>query len=150
MGNELREITRILERNLEYINSSDCCLCSVTTAQCHTIVEIGRKKDSMLKDLALTLRIDVSSASKLVEELVKKDLVIRNPSKSDRRSVQINLSDKGRQIFEKIENDMDSVFNEIFEYIDPTEHDAILRSMSLYNQAIEQWKADKQNTGRII
>lgn len=144
---ELREVTRILERNLDCINSSDCCLCNVNTAQCHTIVEIGRKKDSMLKDLAATLRIDVSTASKIVEELVKKELVIREPSKLDRRSVQINLSDKGIQIFEQIENDMDSIFNEIFEYIDPVEHDAILQSISLYNQAIEHWKATKQHVG---
>lgn len=147
---ELREVTRILERNLECINSSDCCLCSISTIQCHTIVEIGRKKDSMLKDLAATLRIDVSTASKIVEELVKKELVIREPSKLDRRSVQINLSDKGIQIFSQIEDDMDMIFNEIFSYIDPTEHDTLLRSMSRYNRAIEQWKADKQNTGGLI
>jgi putative acetyltransferase len=145
---ELREVTRSLEKNLECINSSDCCLCSVNTAQCHTIVEIGRTKDSMLKDLATTLRIDVSTASKIVEELVKQELVIREPSKLDRRSVRINLSDKGKQIFEQIENDMDLIFDKIFTYIDPTEHDAILHSMSLYNQAIEHWNADKKNTGR--
>jgi DNA-binding MarR family transcriptional regulator len=107
-------------------------------------VEIGRKRDSMLKDLAATLRIDVSTTSKIVEELVKKELVIREPSTLDRRSVQINLSDKGIQIFKQIENDMDLIFNEIFESIDPAEHDIILHSISLYNQAIEQWKAAKQ------
>ncbi|MFA9377255.1 MAG: MarR family winged helix-turn-helix transcriptional regulator [Lachnotalea sp.] len=142
---ELREVTRILERNLDCINSSDCCLCSVNTTQCHTLVEIGRKRDSMLKDLAATLRIDVSTASKIVEELVKKELVIREPSKSDRRSVQINLSDKGIQIFEQIENDMNLIFNEIFKNIDPAEHESILKSISLYNRAIEQWKVEKQH-----
>ncbi len=142
---ELREVTRILERNLECINASDCCLCSINTAQCHTLVEIGRTRDSMLKDLAATLRIDVSTASKVVEELVKKGLVIREASKLDRRSVQINLSDKGIQIFKQIENDMDLIFNEIFEYIDPVEHDVIIKSISLYNQAVEQWKAAKQH-----
>lgn len=144
-GKVLREVTRILERNLECINSSVYCLCSINTAQCHTLVEIGRKKDSMLKDLAATLRIDVSTASKLVEELVKKDLVIREASKLDRRSVQINLSDKGRQIFEHIEDEMDMYFNEIFEFIDSAERDSILQSISLYNQALEQWKATKHN-----
>jgi putative acetyltransferase len=142
---ELREVTRILERNLECINSSDCCLCDINTAQCHMLVEIGRTKDSMLKDLAATLRIDVSTASKIVEELVKKEFVIREPSKLDRRSVQINLSDKGIQIFEQIENDMDFVFNEILDYIAPEQHNAILQSISFYNQAIEQWKEAKQH-----
>lgn len=142
---EFREVTRILERNLEFINSTDCCLCDVSTAQCHTLVEIGRKKDSMLKDLAATLRIDVSTASKVVEELVKKRLVKREPSQADRRSVQINLTDSGKRIFEQLENDMDLIFEEVFGFIEPSEQDAILRSISLYNQAVEQWKAVKQH-----
>lgn len=142
---ELREETRILEKNLECINSSDCCLCDVNTAQCHAIIEIGRKNDSKLKDLAATLRLDVSTTSKIVEELVKKGLVIRKPSKSDRRSVQINLADKGKLIYDQIENDMDLIFNEIFHFIDPTEHDSIIHSIFLYNQAIEKWNESKQN-----
>ena len=142
---EFREVTRILERNLTSMNSTYCCLCNVSTAQCHTIVEIGRKKDSMLKDLAAILRIDVSTASKVVEELVKKGLVKREPSSSDRRSVQINLSDEGKLIFEQIEGDMDTVFNEVFGFIEPTKQDEFLYSISLYNQAIEKWKATKQH-----
>lgn len=142
---EFREITRILERNLESINTNDCSLCSISTAQCHTLVEIGRKKDSMLKDLAATLRIDVSTASKVVEELVKKGLVKREPSRLDRRSVQINLSDEGKRIFEQIENDMDLIFEEIFGFIDPLKQEEFLDSLSLFNQAIEQWKAAKKH-----
>jgi DNA-binding MarR family transcriptional regulator len=142
---ELREITRTLEQNQESINSAKCCFCDINTAQCHTIVEIGRKRDSMLKDLASDLRIDVSTASKIVEELVKKGLVKREPSKMDRRSVQINLSDEGRRIFEQIENDMDLIFNEIFDFIEPSEQATILHSISLYNRAIEQWKSAKQH-----
>ena len=141
----LRESTRILERNLEGINSSDCCLCSASTAQCHALVEIGRSKDSMLKDLAATLRIDVSTASKIVDELVKKNLVLREPSASDRRSVQINLSPSGTEIFNRIEKDMNGIFRDILAYINPSECDMVMQSLSIYNHAIEQWKAAKQH-----
>lgn len=146
---KLREVTRSLEQNLESINSTDCCLCNVNTAQCHALVAIGRTKDSMLKNLASTLLIDMSTTSKIVEELVKKDLVVREPSKTDRRSVQINLSDKGLQIFKQIENDMDLIFKDILEYIDPKEHETILRSLSLYNDAIQQWKQGQNPESNI-
>ncbi|KAB1439722.1 MarR family transcriptional regulator [Candidatus Galacturonibacter soehngenii] len=142
---EFREKTRILERNLESLNSNDCSICSITSAQCHALVEIGRRNDSMLKDLATTLRIDISTASKVVEELVKKGLVLREPSTIDRRSVQINLSEEGKHIFDQIENNMDLIFEEIFSFIDPQKQDELLRSLSIYNQAIEQWKAAKEN-----
>lgn len=139
-----RELTRVLERNLELINSGDCSLCDVTTAQCHTLVEIGRNQDSMLKDLAAILQIDVSTASKVVEELVKKGYVRREPSSKDRRSVQINLTAKGWDIFDQIERDMDHIFESILTYIEPTKQNDFLNFISLYNEAIENWKEDKE------
>lgn len=141
---KFRELTRVLERNLELINSGDCSLCSVTTAQCHALVEIGRNQDSMLKDLAAILRIDVSTASKVVEELVKKDYVKREPSILDRRSVQINLTDKGKVIFDQIERDMDNIFERILSFIEPSKQNEFLDFISLYNGAIEQWKEEKE------
>lgn len=142
---ELRKVTRILERNLESINLTDCCLCNINTAQCHTLVEIGKSPDSKLKDLANTLRIDVSTASKTVEEMVKKELVVREPSRQDRRSVQINLSSQGTKMFNQIEQDMESVFKEIFECIDANKRDTVVESLATFNQAIEQWKAGKSD-----
>lgn len=134
---EFRELTRELERNLELLNKTDCCLGNITTAQCHALVEIGRQKDIMLKDLATILRVDVSTTSKVVEELVKKEMVIREPSSIDRRSVQINLTVKGRALFDKIEHDMNQLFEQISECVEETERDTLLLSLKSYNKAIE-------------
>lgn len=139
-----RELTRILERNLEFINLGDCSLCNITTAQCHALVEIGRNQDSMLKDIALILRIDVSTASKVVEELVKKGYVKREPSVKDRRSVQINLTNNGKIIFDRIEQDMDNIFEKILTFIEPSKQNEFLDFIARYNVAIEQWKEEKE------
>lgn len=133
-----RELTRILERNLELLNTSDCCLGNITSSQCHSLVEIGRQQDMMLKELASNLRVDVSTASKVVEELVKKELVLREPSKLDRRSVQINLTTKGRILFDRIECDMNQLFEQIFLQMEENERDILLGSLNNYNKAIEQ------------
>lgn len=136
---EFRELTRILERNLELLNTSDCCLGDITSAQCHALVEIGRMKDLMLKNLAEILRVDVSTASKVVEELVKKELVLREPSRTDRRSVQINLTETGYRLFNQIELDMNQIFANVFTLIEEKERDILLQALNIYNQAIEQF-----------
>lgn len=135
---EFRELTRILERNLELLNKSDCCSGNITTAQCHALVEIGRKNNLMLKDLAVILQIDVSTSSRVVEELVKKEFVMRESSSTDRRSVQINLTQKGQTLFEKIEYDMEQLFDQILSLMEEKEQKTLLRSLKNYNQAIEQ------------
>lgn len=144
-SNEFRELTRTLERNLEGLNTSDCCICNISTAQCHMIVEIGRAKDSKLKELAQTLRIDTSSASKVVEELVKKELVLREQSKTDRRSVEINLTKEGQLIFKQIETDMNQVFKQVFELINESERENVLKCLKNYNLAIEHFMEGKHH-----
>lgn len=136
---EFRELTRNLERNLELLNKSDCCLGGITSAQCHALVEIGRQKDLMLKDLATILRVDVSTTSKVVEELVKKELVIREPSRVDRRSVQINLTQTGYCLFNQIESDMNQIFEQVFMLVEEKEREGLLQALKSYNEAIEKF-----------
>lgn len=115
-----RELIRILERKLGLLNKQDKCCSEVTLAQCHALVEIGRSKTISLKELSNLLGLDISTMSRTVESLVKKDFVFRSPSKVDRRSIDIELTDKGLNIFNEIETKMNNEFKNIFEKI-PTE-----------------------------
>ncbi len=45
----------------------------------------------------------MSDASRIVDKLVAKELVIRKPSVEDRRSVNIVISDKGIEILKKLD-----------------------------------------------
>ena len=110
-----RESTRELERNLERLNSSDCCQCNVNTSQCFLVVEIGRKPGICVKELAELLKMDKSAVSRSVEELVQKGYVLREPSKRDRRCVVLNLTDEGMARFNTIEKDMNLKFERVFQ-----------------------------------
>ena len=132
-----REYTRMLECNLDTMNSSDCCQCSVNTAQCFLVVEIGRKPGICVKELASVLKIDKSAVSRSVEELVQKGLVTREPSKTDRRSVVLTLTKEGEARFNQIENDMYEKFRKVFSRIPEDKQEQVLESLKLYNEAIE-------------
>lgn len=132
---EFREYTRQLECHLGNINKSDCCCCGISESQCFLIVEIGRKPNVSVKELAAILHIDKSSVSRSVEELVQKDLVERKPSKEDRRFVTLRLLPKGQERFEKIEHDMYLKFKEVLEYIPSDKREQVIESLKLYNEA---------------
>ena len=97
----LRENTRILECHLGNINKTDSCCCGISEPECFVLVEIGRKPNISVKELAEILRLDKSGVSRTVEELVQKDYVERKPSTEDRRFVVLNLTLKGKERFEK-------------------------------------------------
>ena len=128
-----RENTRRLEMNLGNINKSDCCCCGISDTQCFILVEIGRKPDISVKELAGILRLDKSGISRMVEELVQKEFVERKPSKEDRRYVVLNLTVKGSERFNQIENNMNIKFKSIPE----EKRNQVIEALELYNVACE-------------
>ena len=135
---QFREYTRELECHLDNINHADCCQCTVSKAECFLIVEIGRKPGICIKELAEVLKIDKSGVSRSVEELVKKGFVTREPSKTDRRSVILLLTDSGRARFEKIEKDMYIEFKKVFDMIDKSDRNKVLEALRIYNEACKK------------
>ena len=129
-----RENTRRLRMSLADISRTDCCCC-ISDAQCFVLVEIGRNADISVKKLAEILQLDKSGISRTVEELVKKGLVKRNPSKEDRRYVVLNLTKKGSEKYQKIENDMNRKFAEILDRIPKDKRDQVIDSLQLFNAA---------------
>ena len=135
---QFREYTRALERNLENLNQSDCCQCSVNTSQCFLVVEIGRNPGICVKDLARELKMDKSAVSRSVEELVQKGFVVREPSQTDRRAVVLTLTADGEARFRKIEEDMDEKFRLVFAKIPKEKQEQVLEALQLYNEACEK------------
>lgn len=132
---KFRELIRGLEMGLEKLNKEDCLCCNVTLTQCHVLVEIGRKEHMMLKEVAQILNIDTSTASKTVDELVKKELVLRTQMEKDRRGIQLVLSEKGVQSFKEIEEHMDLKFQKIFLQVPEEERENLLHALELLNKA---------------
>ena len=130
-----RENTRILECHLGNINKTDSCCCGISEPECFVLVEIGRKPNISVKELAEILRLDKSGVSRTVEELVQKDYVERKPSTEDRRFVVLNLTLKGKERFEKIENDMNRKFKEILDKIPVDKREQVIEALELYNVA---------------
>ena len=132
-----RENTCRLEMNLGNINKSDCCCCGISDTQCFILVEIGRKPDISVKELAGILRLDKSGISRMVEELVQKEFVERKPSKEDRRYVVLNLTVKGSERFNQIENNMNIKFKSILDRIPEEKRNQVIEALELYNVACE-------------
>ena len=82
--------------------------------------------------------LDTSTTSRTVDSLVKKGLVHRVPSEIDRRSIDISLTETGIALFTRIEHDMDSKFQIIFDKIDSSQHDTILNSLDLILSALKK------------
>lgn len=133
----LRELIRILVRDLGILEKSDASCCGVSLAQCHAIVEIGRKEKISLVDLSGLLGLDKSTMSRTINNLVESDFVIRESDMENRRYIIIQLTERGRSLFHNIEESMEEYYKGIFNAIPENKRNQVLESLQLLKDAVE-------------
>ena len=70
----------------------------LTGPQLWALWELGQSGPSALKDLAERMKLDPSTVVGVVDRLVSKGLVVRNPDPLDRRRISLAPTAKGEQI----------------------------------------------------
>jgi DNA-binding MarR family transcriptional regulator len=88
------------------------------TGQQFNILRILRGAGKPISTLQIRLRMldKMSDTSRIVDRLIKKDLVKKNICPTDKRLVDVSITDKGKKLLEKIdryENEMDDIFGNL-------------------------------------
>jgi DNA-binding MarR family transcriptional regulator len=74
----------------------------VTLAQYRALVELAARGPQRPSDLAGALGVDPSTATRMCDRLVRKQLVQRRRISADRRGVRISLTEAGRALVEEV------------------------------------------------
>lgn len=136
-SDNLRELIRILIRNLGVLEKSDASCCGVTISQCHAIVEIGRCDKISLIELADLLGLEKSTMSRTINNLVESNLVVRDIDAENRRYVTIQLTSDGLDVFKNIEKSMEQYYKGIFSLIPENKRSQVLESLQLLTNAVK-------------
>ena len=134
----LREGTRLLLRKLGIFERDEALCCGVTYAQCHAVVEVGRKETLSLNELAELLNLDKSTVSKTVDQLVKNGIMLREPGQKDRRYVTLTLTTEGDELFQSIEKRMEAYFTKILDSIPDNKREQVIEGIQILSDAIQK------------
>jgi len=124
-------------RLLGVLDENGMSCCGITLAQCHALVEIGHAGSMSLNALADALRLDKSTMSRTVENLVKQGFCKREPDAQDRRFVMIKLTPGGKAMYTKVKMGMDGWFEAIFNALPEEKREQVLESAALLLAAID-------------
>lgn len=137
---KLRELTRLLVRNVGFLDKSEASCCGTTIAQCHAIIEIGEAQEISLNELADILKLDNSTMSRTVNNLVDQQLVVREIDPLDRRFIKMKLTDKGWTVYGGIEINLNIYFGKLLKDIPEEKHEQIIESLMLLVNAMKNNK----------
>jgi DNA-binding MarR family transcriptional regulator len=90
-----------LSRKISRTYNAECARYGITATQSFVIFDLLDHDGSNVKDIAARIQLDSPAVTGVIDRLVKENLVERLEDPSDRRSLQILLTPKGRQLAEK-------------------------------------------------
>ncbi len=139
-SNVLRDLIRVLGKNMGGLEKYQFTCCGITIGQCYAILEIGLAKEISLIELATFLNLDKSTMSRTVNSLVNRRLVERLIDPDNRRYVKIRLTEEGKDAFASINTIFDSYLKGVFESIPENKRTQVMESLEILIEALKDKK----------
>jgi MarR family transcriptional regulator, 2-MHQ and catechol-resistance regulon repressor len=132
-----------LIRVYQFRDRDRICCHDISVSQCYALEALVRQGGMTLNDLAAHLYLDKSTASRVIDSLERKGYVARTPHLSDRRSVQLEATANGRDLYRKVEGDILAEEKSLLAGFDPE----IRRAMTHLIARLARAAAERVETG---
>jgi DNA-binding MarR family transcriptional regulator len=109
----------------------------VTLSQAYVTATVQRRKILSMNELSQELGLAISTLTRIVDVLVRDDIVCRNPSEEDRRKVCICLTEKGKELAGKLQACSEQFWSKIYSMIPAKKQVLVTENLDILLQAIE-------------
>lgn len=100
------------------------------------ILFLGQDGECTMSELAMKIKLTVSSATLIADKLVDKGLVSRQRSLDDRRVVRVALTDEGAGLYRAVEETILGLGRAMLQALDRSEQDNLLGLFRKMNAAL--------------
>jgi DNA-binding MarR family transcriptional regulator len=107
----------------------------MSVPQFRALVLLDRHGNPHLTDLAETLGLSVPSASRMIQGLVLKGFVVREPGSSDRRQITLTLSDRGREVMKNAQRKTEAQLAEVLANLSADQRGEVSHATDLLREA---------------
>ena len=106
-------------RRYQFRNRDEVCCYGLTISQCYALELLAWDGVLASSALAARLGLDISSTTRLVDQLVRKKLAVRRRGAQDGRIREIEITDAGRRLVARIEGDYSNMLAEALRDVAP-------------------------------
>lgn len=117
-----------------------CCE-NLSPQEMRVLCKLEREKCCIMSAIAGAIRLSLSSVTALVDRLVEKKLVRRDRSAEDRRIVEVELTEEGKELSQAALEGRISFARDLLKALSAEEQDALLASLGKL--------AEKAKPGRV-
>ena len=143
---QARAFQRVLSelvKKYQFRDRNETVAYGVSVSQAYALSSLAEHGVMTMSGLAADLHVSISTATRVVDQLVAKTLVRRAPGEEDRRVCRVSLLARGRALWRRIEDELIAIDIAVLRAISPGEREALIRALRLLSNATDQWRARK-------
>jgi DNA-binding MarR family transcriptional regulator len=141
LGRDAAELYRALSdllRVYQFRDRSQICCEDISVTQCHALSALLRLGAPSLQELAGEMFLDKSTASRVVDSLVRKGYARRVPDETDGRIVRIEPTRAGSNLCQRIEHGLIEQQRELISDFEPEVRQATSRLIARLTRAAKE------------
>jgi len=110
----------------------------VSVSEAHALRELSREAGLTASDLVTRLRLEKSTVSRLVAQLVRRGWLERLPHPQDGRAVHLHLSVQGERVADQIARARRRKFERLVQALPEAERPIVLKALSTLVEALDE------------
>ncbi len=134
------EIVELIKK-YQFRDRNEIVCCGVSVSQCYALETLYREGSLTMNHLAKKLHLSVSTVTRVVEHLVKKQLVRREKDPHDRRFHSIRLTEKGEQMYRASWKNIFESEKTIFHHFPAENRQLLIHLLAKLNHSVGQWQS---------
>ncbi len=145
----LRHASRELVRELGFLQDEDAAT-SVSHSHCHALIEVEARQTVPQAELPPLLRLDKSTTSRIIADLVTRGWLRAQASKADARARELTLTPAGRAQVKVVHREANARVEQALGTLADDDRKVVLRGMELYARALERSRRAASYTIRAV
>lgn len=124
----------------QFRNRNEICCFDVSVSQCHALEVLEQVGPQGVGALAKAMYLDISTTSRVTDQLEKKDYVRRLDHPVDRRAWLLELTSKGAHLLKKMHELAIGKEMEVLQQIPEGSRDDVIFAMKQLVKAVDSWR----------
>jgi DNA-binding MarR family transcriptional regulator len=126
-----------LVRQYQFRDREEICCHGISVSQCYALAHIRDAGQAAMSDVAGALHLDLSTITRLADQLEDKGLIKRARAREDRRVNRLSLTRKGRALLDEIEAELVAEYRAVLQGIPASSRRSVLDAIEGLRLAFE-------------
>jgi DNA-binding MarR family transcriptional regulator len=110
----------------------------LTNRQVGMLETLLNQNNQTMSELAQSMFIEQSAATRIVDGLVRKSLLERVSDSNDRRVTRIKLTEKGRQVYNSVCSESSLLLSIVLEKMEHDDQESLIRGLEVFIRAVHE------------